>query len=159
MNIDKFFRDVVQQFNDTNKCGRCWAFFSPLSESGMNATKLEDDEVVGLREYRAYLTEFDAQNMTAKIILEGDDSKKRITSEISDPAASKKNNPYLNALSAYISTKGDISSIFTITAKATVKKGQINRLFIVDAKLYFSPPPGHCAGFLFALPYHLSRIP
>ncbi|MBU5513596.1 hypothetical protein KQJ22_23910, partial [Enterobacteriaceae bacterium S18_ASV_15] len=96
--------------------------------------KLEDDEIVGLREYRAYLTEFDAQNMTAKIILEGDDSKKRITSEISDPAASKKNNPYLNALSAYISTKGDISSIFTITAKATVKKGQINRLFIVDAK-------------------------
>jgi len=96
--------------------------------------KLEDDEVVGLREYRAYLTEFDAQNMTAKIILEGDDSKKRITSEISDPAASKKNNPYLNALSSYISTKGDISSIFTITAKATVKKGQINRLFIVDAK-------------------------
>ncbi|MBT1558297.1 hypothetical protein KK472_29015, partial [Klebsiella pneumoniae] len=66
--------------------------------------KLEDDEVVGLSEYRAYLTEFDAQNMTAKIILEGDDSKKRITSEISDPAASKKNNPYLNALSAYIST-------------------------------------------------------
>ncbi|HGG8856022.1 hypothetical protein [Enterobacter asburiae] len=96
--------------------------------------KLDDDEVLGLREYRAYLTEFDAQNMTAKIILDGDESKKRITSDISDPAASKKNNPYLNALSAYISTKGDVSSIFTITAKATVKKGQINRLFIVDAK-------------------------
>lgn len=96
--------------------------------------KLDDDEVLGLREYRAYLTEFDAQNMTAKIILDDDDSNRRITSEISDPAASKKNNPYLNALSSYISTKGDASSVFTITAKATIKKGQINRLFIVDAK-------------------------
>lgn len=96
--------------------------------------KLDDDEVLGLREYRAYLTEFDAQNMTAKIILEDDESRKRITSEISDPAANRKNNPYLNALSAYISTKGDVSSVFTITAKATIKKGQINRLFIVDAK-------------------------
>lgn len=48
--------------------------------------------------------------------------------------AGKKNNPYIRALSAYISTKGDPSAVFTITAKATVKKGQINRLFIVDAK-------------------------
>ncbi|CAN1739738.1 TPA: hypothetical protein NIV73_003691 [Klebsiella pneumoniae] len=96
--------------------------------------KLDDDEVIGLREYRAFLTEFDAHNMTAKIILEGDDSNRRIASEISDPSASKKNNPYINALGSYISTKGDPSSVFTITAKATVKKGQINRLFIVDAK-------------------------
>ncbi|EOJ6089344.1 hypothetical protein ACM4AE_005926 [Klebsiella michiganensis] len=96
--------------------------------------KLDDDEVIGLREYRAFLTEFDAHNMTAKIILEGDDSNRRIASEISDPSASKKNNPYINALGSYISTKGDPSSAFTITAKATVKKGQINRLFIVDAK-------------------------
>ena len=54
MNIDKFFRDVVQQFNDTNKCGRCWAFFSPLSESGMNATKLEDDEVCCTKIFMTY---------------------------------------------------------------------------------------------------------
>ncbi|EML4012974.1 hypothetical protein RUM72_003589 [Klebsiella pneumoniae] len=96
--------------------------------------KLDDDEVIGLCEYRAFLTEFDAHNMTEKIILEGDDSNRRIASEISDPSASKKNNPYINALGSYISTKGDPSSVFTITAKATVKKGQINRLFIVDAK-------------------------
>lgn len=95
---------------------------------------LEDDEVLGLREYRAYLTEFDAQNMTAKIILEGDETGRRITSEISDPSASKKNSPYLSALSSYISTKGDPSSVFTITAKATIKKNLIHRLFIVDAK-------------------------
>lgn len=81
--------------------------------------KLDDDEVIGLREYRAFLTEFDAHNMTAKIILEGDDSNRRIASEISDPSASKKNNPYINALGSYISTKGDPSSVFTITAKAT----------------------------------------
>lgn len=85
--------------------------------------KLDDDEVIGLREYRAFLTEFDAHNMTAKIILEGDDSNRRIASEISDPSASKKNNPDINALGSYISTKGDPSSVFTITAKATVKKG------------------------------------
>jgi len=95
---------------------------------------LDDDEVLGLREYRAYLTEFDALNMTAKVILEGDDTKRRITSEISDPSAIMKDNPYLAALSSYITTKGDSSSVFTITAKAVIKKGMINRLFIVDAK-------------------------
>ena len=96
--------------------------------------KLDDDEVLGLREYKAYLTEFDALNMTAKVVLDGDDTNRRITAEISDPSASKKNNPYINALSSFISSGGDHSSMFTITAKATIKKHVISRLYIVDAK-------------------------
>ena len=44
MNVDKFFRDLTQHFNDINKCARCWAFFAPLSESGMNSTKPTAEE-------------------------------------------------------------------------------------------------------------------
>lgn len=94
--------------------------------------QLDDDEVLGLREYRIFVTELDAHRMTAKVLLEGDDSGRRVIAQISDPSVSKSDNPYLSALSSYMTNGGSGSSCVTVIAKATVKKGSINKLFIID---------------------------
>lgn len=96
---------------------------------------MDDDEVLGLREYRIFLTEFDAHRMTAKVIIEGDDSDKRISAQISDPSASKADNPYLISLSRFLSTGLSHESAVKVTAKAAVRKGAISKLFIVDIEL------------------------
>ncbi|MGL5235236.1 MAG: hypothetical protein ACRC8Z_10875, partial [Empedobacter falsenii] len=44
MNIIKFFEDVTGLWNTENKCGKCWSFSAPLSESGLNATQATDDD-------------------------------------------------------------------------------------------------------------------
>ncbi|MBF6637009.1 hypothetical protein LLS47_24195 [Rouxiella badensis] len=97
--------------------------------------QLDDDEVLGLREYRVFLTEFDAHRMTAKVIIEGDDSDKRISAQISDPSASKSENPYLISLSRFLSFGFDSSAAVKVTAKASVRKGAISKLFIVDIEI------------------------
>lgn len=97
--------------------------------------QLDDDEVIGLREYRIFLTEFDAHRMTAKVILEGDDSDKRISAQISDPSASKSENPYLISLSRFLSSGLSQDSAVKVTAKASVRKGAISKLFIVDIEI------------------------
>lgn len=38
MNIVKFFQDLANRWDAEQKCGFCWAFSAPLSESGMNST-------------------------------------------------------------------------------------------------------------------------
>lgn len=45
MDVIKFFEDVETKFNAEQKCGECWVFKAPMSESGMNATKLAKDEI------------------------------------------------------------------------------------------------------------------
>lgn len=97
--------------------------------------QLDDDEVIGLREYRIFLTEFDAHRMTAKVILEGDDSDKRISAQISDPSAYKSENPYLISLSRFLSSGLSQDSAVKVTAKASVRKGAISKLFIVDIEI------------------------
>ncbi|MGC8427645.1 hypothetical protein ACP3S8_23125 [Mixta calida] len=94
--------------------------------------QLDDDEVLGLRDYRVFITEFDAHRMTAKVVIEGDESDKRISAQISDPSASKTENPYLISLSRYLSYGLDASAAVKVTAKASVRKGGISKLFIVD---------------------------
>jgi hypothetical protein len=94
--------------------------------------QLDDDEVLGLREYRVFVTEFDAHRMSAKVLIDGDESGRRVMAQITDPSASKSQNPYLAALSSYMVSGGAGGSCVTVTAKATVKKGLINKLFIVD---------------------------
>lgn len=39
MNIIDFFQAKTLVFNSENKCGFCWSFGAPLSESGMNSSK------------------------------------------------------------------------------------------------------------------------
>lgn len=97
--------------------------------------QLNDDEVLGLREYRIFLTEFDAHRMTAKVIIEGDDSDKRISAQISDPSASKSENPYLISLSRFLSLGLSHGASVKVTAKASVRKGAISKLFIVDIEI------------------------
>lgn len=94
--------------------------------------QLEDDEVIGIRQYQVLITEFDGVNKTAKVILIGDDQAKRVVAEISDPAIMKKENPYINALQAFMHAPNDTSASVTVTAKAIAKKGSISKLFIMD---------------------------
>lgn len=42
MNIISFFKNLTEQFNNENKCGFCWEYSAPLSESGMNRKTSED---------------------------------------------------------------------------------------------------------------------
>ncbi|CAI1155962.1 Uncharacterised protein [Serratia quinivorans] len=95
--------------------------------------RLNDDEVIGLRDYKVFITEFDAQRTTAKVIMLGDESNRRIPADISDPSVRKAGNPYITALNAYIESQGAGSACVTVTAKASVKKGNISRLYIADA--------------------------
>lgn len=95
--------------------------------------RFSDDEVIGLREYKVFITEFDVQRTTAKVILLDDDSGRRIPAEISDPSAKKAGNPYITALNTYLESRGASSSCITVTAKASVKKGNISKLYIADA--------------------------
>jgi len=94
--------------------------------------QLDDDEVIGLREYKIYLTEFDAHKMTAKVILHGDDMDRRIPAQISDPSASASDNPYLASLAKFLSHGLNESATVKVTAKASVRKGALSKLFIVD---------------------------
>ena len=42
MNVITFFEDAVTKWNAEDKCGLCWSFGAPLSESGMNASEPTD---------------------------------------------------------------------------------------------------------------------
>ncbi|AKL42416.1 TPA: hypothetical protein I8438_001797 [Serratia marcescens] len=95
--------------------------------------RLNDDEVIGLREYKVFITEFDAQRTTAKVILLDDDSGRRVPAEINDPSVRRAGNPYITALNAYLESQGADSACITVTAKASVKKGNISKLYIADA--------------------------
>lgn len=54
MNIKNFFTDLVKHYNETNKCGRCWAFFAPLSEKRLNQTKLKEEELCCTKIFLTY---------------------------------------------------------------------------------------------------------
>ncbi|EPP6705625.1 hypothetical protein ACUU3R_004308 [Providencia rettgeri] len=94
--------------------------------------RLEDNELIGISEYRVFVTNVDVVNKTAKIMFEHDDNQRRISADVIDPAFSLKDSPYIRALSSFNSSGQSPDSVVTITAKATAKNGKINKLFIVD---------------------------
>jgi hypothetical protein len=42
MDIVKLFQDIANKYNADNKCGFCWSFGAPLTESGINASENTD---------------------------------------------------------------------------------------------------------------------
>ncbi len=54
MDIIKFFKDLATKWNEQKKCGFCWSFEAPLSESGMNATEISEDCCIQL-----FVTEYE----------------------------------------------------------------------------------------------------
>lgn len=42
MDIVSFFKDIATRWNEEQKCGFCWSFSAPLSESGMNVSITQD---------------------------------------------------------------------------------------------------------------------
>ncbi|WP_257885276.1 DUF7946 domain-containing protein [Proteus terrae] len=94
--------------------------------------KLEDDELIGISEYKVFITNVDVVNKTAKVIFENDENQRRVNAEVIDPAFGSKNSPYIKALSNFNSSGVSSTAVVTVTAKATAKNGKINKLFIVD---------------------------
>lgn len=44
MNIVSFFQELSDRWNSEHKCGFCWSFSAPLSNSGMNMIVAKDSE-------------------------------------------------------------------------------------------------------------------
>ncbi len=44
MNVVKFFHDLADKWNDEQKCGFCWEFDAPLTDSGVNESQLRLDD-------------------------------------------------------------------------------------------------------------------
>lgn len=41
--IIKIWKEVIENFNEENKCGFCWNFFAPLTEVDLNLVKKQND--------------------------------------------------------------------------------------------------------------------
>lgn len=76
-----------------------------------------DDE----RAYRVLISELDMETGHCHVAIEGDDDG-RLPARITDPAFSLPNNPYVTAMAA--------KTFLGVRAKATVREGNIERLFI-----------------------------
>ena len=44
MNVINFFKDLAQSWDEQSKCGSCWKFGAPLSESGLNKSISKPEE-------------------------------------------------------------------------------------------------------------------
>lgn len=45
MTVIDYLKTQIELFDTQKKCGFCWSFYAPLSDSGMNATKPNEEEV------------------------------------------------------------------------------------------------------------------
>lgn len=98
-----------------------------VDEATADAIRAESaDEVTDAREWSILITELDVENGTAKVRLtgEGEDSK-RFRARISDPAFDLVGNLYATALLN--------ASALRVIAKATLRDGEIQMLYISDA--------------------------
>lgn len=43
MNVAQFFKEIVEKYNEQQKCGFCWNFKHVKGESGMNTIRLTED--------------------------------------------------------------------------------------------------------------------
>jgi len=80
-----------------------------------------------LQQWELVFTELDKESRTGKARLLSDDSNARIRVEVSDPAFLLPANPYL---SSYAHNEPVI-----VMAKATLKDGELERLYVSDARL------------------------
>lgn len=68
--------NTCREISVTTNCGHEPARIDEEDKAVID--RLNDDEVIGLREYKVFITEFDAQRTTAKVILLDDDSGRRV---------------------------------------------------------------------------------
>lgn len=88
-----------------------------LSDDNTSITEMRDWEVV--------FTELDKESQTGKVRLVGDETNTRIRAEVHDPAFLLSDNSYLNSYAH--------DRAITIKAKALLKDGEIDRLYVSDA--------------------------
>lgn len=55
MNIVAFFQELVDKWNAEQKCGFCWSFSAPLSNSGMNMSLAKDGECCCVHLFLTYI--------------------------------------------------------------------------------------------------------
>lgn len=84
----------------------------------------EDDEITENRHFDISITELDLERGTCKTRMLGDAEDKRISAVITDPQLQQSNNPYSLAFAA--------GEAISVIAKALIKDGEVDRLFISD---------------------------
>lgn len=82
--------------------------------------------ITDLREWEVVFTELDKESRTGKVRIIGDDTNSRIRAEVNDPAFLLSDNKYLHSFAH--------ESTITIKAKAMLKDGEIDRLYVSDAR-------------------------
>lgn len=87
--------------------------------SGDNST------ITDMRDWEVVFTELDKESQTGKVRLIGDESNARIRAEVNDPAFLLANNKYLESYAH--------DRAVTVKAKALLKDGEIDRLYVSDA--------------------------
>ncbi len=91
-----------------------------------HAIMLEDPvEITEPQEFRILINELDLVTHRCHFWIEGDEDK-RYVGEISDPAIATPENIYKQSLGQPVA--------LIVTAKATLKDGEIDRLYISDAR-------------------------
>ena len=86
--------------------------------------KSNDNELTELKDFTILATELDLEKGTCKIHIDGDTAEKRISASISDPAFLSLNNAYSMAFAS--------GEKLNVKAKALIKDGEIEKLFIFD---------------------------
>lgn len=62
MNVIKFWSDLIEQYDDDERCGFCWKFYAPLTEIDLNLVKKSiDDCCVNVFITRDKGVDFDSQ--------------------------------------------------------------------------------------------------
>lgn len=85
----------------------------------------EDIEIGETSEYEVLITEFDIKNRSCKLSFrDQEEAELRVVGEITDPAAQLPKNPYSTAL--------DNQRWIWVRAKAQMKQGEIEKLYISD---------------------------
>ncbi|MBN3003340.1 hypothetical protein JW897_06270 [Chromobacterium alkanivorans] len=85
----------------------------------------EDAQLTGIQDWEVIFTELDKEAQAGKVRIVGDDSGSRIRADVTDPAFVLPNNRYLESLAHGIP--------IVVKAKAIVKNGEIDRLYVSDA--------------------------
>jgi hypothetical protein len=92
-------------------------------------------EISGAAEYEVLISEFDLKNRSCKFSLrDQDDPNDRFNGEITDPVAQLPQNPYSDALNS--------QRWIRVKAKAQLKSGELEKLFISDLASRALPQPG-----------------
>lgn len=81
--------------------------------------------ITDLRDWEVVFTELDKESQTGKVRIIGDETNARVRAEVNDPAFLLSDNKYLQSYAH--------DAVVTVKAKALLKDGEIDKLYVSDA--------------------------